>query len=378
MSNTTPISVRVPANLRWDCGSCGDCCRTFTLGPVSQDIISLLESQKIAEKWAPAAEGPWYSTQPGPDGRPGYFLNAGPDGACVFLREDNLCAIHALIGPEAKPAFCREYPYHGILDPKGLSLTARADCSGFHESFDKGTPIEERASDFATLDRPYGLRRFAPERVPITPRKEIALHHWMDLEAELLTRLDPTPRSPEGWAYVVRDLLENDCKLKMPTPNSDTAGEIRYELANVLIQTLEVGLRQPHDDSPNTLKMRGMLESMLEVLLQSREKLKDPPPDIDDRACAYFGLILRGHLLSKSIFSSGEFTAGLGSYLFGTHLARAAAGASDTPLGPKDLGPGFAAWARFTHNGVVQQLFQQASNGLTQLFFHTPRPSPRS
>src|SRR6188768_3764626 len=141
MPDAAPI--RTPKDARWSCRSCGDCCRGFEFGPVEPAIIAGLEARDVAAHWAPAAEAPWYERRPAPDGTTALFLTHR-DGHCVFLRDDALCAVHALWGAEAKPAFCREYPFHVVEDPEGIVVIARSDCGGFHESFVDGEPVADQ------------------------------------------------------------------------------------------------------------------------------------------------------------------------------------------------------------------------------------------
>ncbi len=106
-----PMPVRsLPTVQNWDCRSCSDCCRTYSV-PVT-----------VAEREAIARQGwrsePGFETLetvlPDPDG---FRLAHKPDGSCVFLGADNRCRIHAKFGAAAKPRACRIYPF--VLVPAG-------------------------------------------------------------------------------------------------------------------------------------------------------------------------------------------------------------------------------------------------------------------
>ena len=372
MSKTMPISVRVPANLRWDCGSCGDCCRNFILGPVDPHIIEQLKNEAIETRWEPARQRPWFHTKTAPNGQEQYYLSPGEDGACIFLRDDQLCSIHATLGPEYKPTFCREYPYHGILDRNALTLTARADCSSFHETFDTGTPVEERAKEFAALSRPYGIQQFTSQQIVLVPGVGLPYSAWTGLEADMLDLLDPTPRTPEKSIAMLKTAIQEEVGGQWPDTDERRAAMIRSQLTQMLTAALQHGLAQPTPDDPNTRKMKRILEQSLDTLVQATPMMPTAPNPISSRSQSYFDIILRSNLMAKSVFSFGPISAGLGLHLFGTHLVRQMGSTHNGPLSPADLGPHYAPWVRFTHNGVVQRLLHQAQPALTELFLVTP------
>jgi len=101
----------LPVFQNWDCGSCGDCCRSYHVR-VTDPEKALIESQN----WPAESLG----------GLPAIVwdkhlksnrLNHREDGACVFLGPDNRCGIHAKHGAAAKPMACRIYPF--VLVPAG-------------------------------------------------------------------------------------------------------------------------------------------------------------------------------------------------------------------------------------------------------------------
>jgi Fe-S-cluster containining protein len=50
--------------------------------------------------------------RPAADGRAGFFdLAKGEGTRCLFLDHDGLCIIHKELGPDAKPAMCRQFPF---------------------------------------------------------------------------------------------------------------------------------------------------------------------------------------------------------------------------------------------------------------------------
>lgn len=99
-----PLPVRsLPVAQNWDCRGCAACCRSYSI-PVTADERKRIEAQN------------WDLGAPLFDAR-GTALNHRPDGACVFLGDDNRCRIHAKFGAAAKPLACRVYPF--LLVPAG-------------------------------------------------------------------------------------------------------------------------------------------------------------------------------------------------------------------------------------------------------------------
>ena len=177
------MAIKTLKDARWSCRGCGDCCRGFSFGPVEPAVIAGLQAADIASKWAPAAQSPWFSTHP--DGR--HFLTHR-DGHCVFLQDDNLCAVHRLLGEPAKPWFCREYPFHAVALPSGdVAVTVRADCGGLHESFEDGQPVAAQAEAALALPRIVPRQSFTASQVVILPRVAVGTANWAQIEPHLLS-----------------------------------------------------------------------------------------------------------------------------------------------------------------------------------------------
>ena len=84
------------------CRQCGACCR------IKDGIVRVsdVEIARIAE-FLGVAEQTFIDreTDVAPD-RSGLILKSRPDGACVWLSDDNRCRIHSV-----KPDKCRTFPY---------------------------------------------------------------------------------------------------------------------------------------------------------------------------------------------------------------------------------------------------------------------------
>jgi lysine-N-methylase len=86
-------------------------------------------------------------------------LNKRPDGACVFLNEDNRCRIHCDFGEEAKPVACRLFPFSVRPVREGWQASLRFDCPSVAES--KGKPIEQHRSGLGELAK--AVSRHGPD-----------------------------------------------------------------------------------------------------------------------------------------------------------------------------------------------------------------------
>src|SRR5262245_42204579 len=149
-----PLPIRhLPVLQNWDCQVCVNWCMEY------QVAISEEEKQRIeAQGWEndPAAAGVPLFERRG-------WLGSGPtqlhrrlDGSCVFLSDEGRCRIHEKFGPEAKPLFCRLYPF--VLVPAGdhWRVGVRFACPS--AAANKGRAIGEHDANLREFARPLALR----------------------------------------------------------------------------------------------------------------------------------------------------------------------------------------------------------------------------
>ncbi len=96
-------------NAQFSCGGCTSCC--------DQPWRTMIETDKAhaldRHDWSgyPQLAGRRFYHAPA-DGRDGFYdLSKGEGTRCLFLDTDGRCIIHKELGPEAKPAMCRQFPY---------------------------------------------------------------------------------------------------------------------------------------------------------------------------------------------------------------------------------------------------------------------------
>ncbi|MBW2253048.1 MAG: YkgJ family cysteine cluster protein [Deltaproteobacteria bacterium] len=364
---TSSATVRFPDGSRWSCCSSGDCCRGFDFGPVEPEIISGLQSRDIESHWAPAAEAPWHERRTDPKGGEAFFLTKR-DEHCVFLRDDNLCAVHALFGAEAKPAFCREYPFHVVEDTRGLVVVARADCGGFHRSFLDGQPIAEQVDAVLALPAFHPRRQFVPDQVVILPTAAVSVDDWMALEAVLLPQLDRQRSAPEAAVAHLRFLLHDLVNRKPPTPDSSCYRSAMEALLRMLATTLD---RLAGDQQPDAAYGGDLAREVAQAATRALDGLSAPLPPLDPHAVDYLHLILRSDLMSKQFQVVGGVPCGLGLHLLSATLARLGTNATHGgPLTPTDLGRVMPKWKRLSLHGAILEALRHARPALADLFLH--------
>ncbi len=327
------MAIKTIDGAKWSCRGCGDCCRGFAFGPVEPAVIAGLEAADIAAKWAPAAQAPWFSTRP--DGQ--HFLTHR-DGHCVFLQDDNLCAVHRMLGEPAKPWFCREYPFHAVDRPGGeIAVTVRADCGGLHESFEDGVPVAPQAEEAAALPRIVPRQAFSPGQVVILPRVAVGMENWLQIEPHLLAHLAAS-RTPEAAASTTRGML-----LSMAGRPAAAADPLAHLAAmqSVIAGLAEVA-RTAEAPPPYRLKLAWAAGILAELDLAA------PLPPLSEAAMRYLGLVLRGEVLTGRLGTLGGLPAMMGLFIVEAAIARHVAGGAE-PLTPADLGATFPRLRRALH-----------------------------
>lgn len=356
-------TVRVPSGSKWDCRGCGDCCRLYELGPVEPGIVRGLEERRIQDHWAPAAEKPWYEVRRAPDGREAYFLTHR-DGHCVFLRDDNLCAVHGLFGAAAKPAFCREFPFHVLDDPKGTVVVVRPSCSGLHHSRVDGKPLQEHVPEVLALPRVMPRRKVLSGEVALLPGHVVPLDAYMAVETELLALLDGPAADPEVLVARLRGAL-----LKR------TGGEARPDAkkarlaAGAVLEALRRLMAKAASPEPGQDPHRvAFAREAAQLLEEGTRGLANPGafgPDAKD----YLQGLLRTFVLAKGFQALGGVAEGLGFFLVQAALVRAAADiGSGGLISAEQAGPIVVKWTKLTENPAIQGILKLTRPALVDLF----------
>lgn len=175
-----PLPIRhLPVLQNWDCHVCGNCCKEY------QVAISDEEKERIeAQGWGDdptLAEEPLFERRTRL-GTGTWQLRRREDGSCVFLSPEGRCRIHEKFGFEAKPLFCRLFPF--VLVPAGdhWRVGVRFACPS--AAANKGRAIrahDDSLKEFARmLARREGLGDTPGETTP-PPLRAGQLVTWPDL-----------------------------------------------------------------------------------------------------------------------------------------------------------------------------------------------------
>jgi len=309
----------VPQGARWDCRGCGKCCHHHVLGPVEPEVVQAIEAHGVEKLWPDRAGRPWAKHLPGP-GPEGWYLEK-IDGHCVFLDDDKMCTVHAQMGPAEKPAFCREYPFTVVREPRGLAIIVRESCGGFHEASVDGQPLEDHAAEVAALPRAYPVQEFGGQPVALQPGLGVTAEDWLYLEDAVKKDILDNDRQPAAHIAAVRARMLAAVRRDDPTPDRLKALRATGAMLQVYRMVLDKAVAEPSADAAEVAfakKLRGHVFRAMSALPRG-------VPPLDRSARDYVSLLLRSHLLGKRFLPHGSVAAGLGLFLHNIHTAALAA-----------------------------------------------------
>lgn len=135
MNESSVSLTMLPVIQRWDCHTCGSCCKEYQVR-LSEEEAARVEN--LAKGMGPDLGGLAPIRKVGLFS-PKFFLNNTPDGACVFLGDAGRCKLHQAHGYQSKPLPCRLFPW--VLIPQGKKWTVgvRFACPSAAEN--KGRPM---------------------------------------------------------------------------------------------------------------------------------------------------------------------------------------------------------------------------------------------
>jgi Fe-S-cluster containining protein len=147
----------IDPTVSFSCGSCTACC--------DQPWQTLIEPEKAAQlekhdfsRYHQLQGKRFFHDSNDPTGR--LALAKGEGTRCLFLDSDGLCIIHKELGPAAKPAMCRQFPFLPARTWTEDRVSANYGCPSIQAR--KGTPLAQQATDVAALV-PQTQRPVRPE-----------------------------------------------------------------------------------------------------------------------------------------------------------------------------------------------------------------------
>jgi len=334
---------------------------------VSATIVEGLKKLEIDKHWPPAAAQPWHEVRTDPGGNEVIYFTK-KDDHCVFLQDDNLCAIHGRFGAEAKPSFCREFPFHTVEDPTGLVAIVRADCAGFHKTFKDASTIEQGAADAVALPRVIKQRKFEPLAVDVFPGFDVGIDDWLVWEPRLLAVLESSVRSPEGGVAALRDAMNELAERPGGTPNPvrglmacrAVLQAFRMVMDKVLATDQSAG-------NPQQVAFAAQMSTWIDTA-RERAEAGTLAPWSDD-AQDYLTVVLRSFIMARQWESGGSVAAGLGRFLFHTTVCRLLAEpAEDGTITAAAWSAVYVKWNRFAVNGTITWTMGKATPAFVDLY----------
>lgn len=193
MSSSADI-LRIPAEIRFQCSSCGNCCNGWPV-PLTQSDVDRIGTLPAIRVTSESGADAMFRKLPGGDDKLRAFthtLEKQSDGRCQYLSPDNLCQLHTQHGPEAKPAMCRLFPYSFTRTPDGTFVYVSFASSA--ALFNHGALLSDQAAlvneQLSIFDSLFGKSMPDWSQLQILDGHPLSWERYTELEAEILGVLD--------------------------------------------------------------------------------------------------------------------------------------------------------------------------------------------
>ncbi|MBS2022672.1 MAG: YkgJ family cysteine cluster protein [Deltaproteobacteria bacterium] len=208
---------------RFQCSGCGTSCRSFRLGPLlPADVDGLLsldwsgtehaQRQFFVDRRDTLLDGEALR-----DGREVFLRRA--NGGCQFLREDNLCEVHARFGYEKKPHTCRAFPLQLRSTPSGVHASLRLNECSRAEAADNGPSIADDEPAIRGLWNQVDKVSMLPALVWLSKGRLVGWEEYEALERSLLE----SPPAGGGVEFLLRCCKALSAQVTPPDPCAPAA-----------------------------------------------------------------------------------------------------------------------------------------------------------
>lgn len=207
----TSLAILYPREQRYECRECpARCCRTWGI-PVSPEVahraIHDPELKARLPGRAPAilAGG----TLP--------MIEKNRQLTCVFLDDDDRCALHKKHGHESLPAACQTYPFGFVKNERGeIGTLMSRHCPSIRDDY--GEPLTQRRLEEKLAQA--GSARSLAARMGLKSGRTLVLEHYTRVADAWREHLVEHPIEGVVTAYELTDAL--DTALEKAEPNTKT------------------------------------------------------------------------------------------------------------------------------------------------------------
>jgi Fe-S-cluster containining protein len=212
---------------RFTCHANGLCCSdVHVLGPIEE--AELVPLRPMGHSLGQRIAGRDASVK-------GWAFRVVDTGACPFLQDDNLCRVHATLGPQSKPATCRLFPFYLVATPTGVRVATSHRCTcrsvGQRDPLDAARVREE----IGVADRALPIAWTAPARIALDAGRDVSFAEWTAREARLLEKLNDGSGLPGLLGLPAFPALRNDSWEKVAARFGKPADATSFEQAKAWI-----------------------------------------------------------------------------------------------------------------------------------------------
>ena len=139
--------------IRHECTGCGQSCEGHLIGLSPSEAERVIGLKQSLDELEPGLLDVDATAVFDEDIDPPVIGLNTTSGRCVFLLDDNLCAIHKHFGPEKKPVACRLFPLRVINTEDGFRVGITGRCMAVHRSYKTAPAMSPAEAIQATYSR---------------------------------------------------------------------------------------------------------------------------------------------------------------------------------------------------------------------------------
>lgn len=178
------IPFHLPQGMAYTCHNSGVCCNVFDSIPVdeaAQDAISGMDQGRLNHVAGNDADQ--IVTVETPESQ-SPVLARKACGSCIMLTEDHLCAIHKIMGEEAKPQACQDFPWRYVETPGGIYVGLSFVCPSVRDNRGQLVTAQEESVRLK-YSRAASVRK-APDEIMLNSHRALSWEDYLAFEQGLL------------------------------------------------------------------------------------------------------------------------------------------------------------------------------------------------